>query len=78
MANITFRTDDETDKAIADLMADGGYTEKSAALRDAIMVARKQQRIERLRAETSALAADPHDRAEAQAVLAEMEAFRAW
>ena len=42
------------------------------------LAAWRQRQAEQLRAEAEALAADPDDRAEAKAVLADMESLRAW
>lgn len=76
MATITFRTDDDIDRALADLTA--GDRDRSQVIRDAIIAAWQTRRAERIRAEAEALAADPDDRAEARAVLADMEPLRAW
>ena len=76
MATITFRTDDDIDRALADLTA--GDRDRSQVIRDAIIAAWQARRAERIRAEAEALAADPEDRAEARAVLADMEPLRAW
>jgi predicted transcriptional regulator len=76
MATITFRTDDEVDRALAELSTAG--RDRSQVIRDAILASWRRQRDEQLRAEAEALAADADDRAEAKAVLAEMETLRAW
>jgi predicted transcriptional regulator len=76
MATITFRTDDEVDRALAE-MSTGGR-DRSQVIREAILAAWRRQRDDELRAEAEALAADPEDRAEARAVLTEMESLRAW
>lgn len=76
MATITFRSDDDVDRALADL-ADGDR-DRSQVIREAILAAWRQRQEERLRAEAEALANDPDDRAEARAVLADMESLRAW
>ncbi len=76
MSTITFRTDAEVDRALADLSA--GERERSQVIRDAIIAAWHRQRDEELRREAETLAADPDDRAEARAVLADMESLRAW
>lgn len=76
MASITFRTDREVDEALAALMAGGG--DRSQAIRDAILLARRVRDEARLRAEAASLADDVGDRAEARAVLADMESLRAW
>lgn len=76
MPVVTFRTDDEVDAALAELEA--GSRDRSQAIREAILLAGRLKRAERLRAEAEALAADEADRAEARAVLADMESLRAW
>lgn len=76
MATITFRTDDEVDRALADLAM--GDRDRSQVIRDAVLAAWHRERAERLRQEAEALANDPQDRAEARAVLADMETLRAW
>lgn len=76
MSTITFRADDEVDHALAELS--GGNRDRSQVIRDAILVAWRLRRQEQLRAEAEAVAADPDDRAEARAVLADMESLRAW
>lgn len=78
MTTITLRMDDAADKELAKFMAEGGYKEKSEAIRGAIHVAYRHQMIERVRAQSQACAEDPDDLAEAQAVLRDMEQFRAW
>jgi predicted transcriptional regulator len=76
MATITFRTDDDVDRALAEL-GEGGQ-ERSQVIREAIMTAWRDRQAQRLRAEAEALAADEADREEARNVLADMEALRAW
>jgi hypothetical protein len=76
MATITFRTDLEVDEALRDLTADRG--DRSQAIRDAILTTWRLRQAELLRAEAEAIAADPDDRAEARAVLSDMESVRAW
>ena len=76
MATITFRTDDEVDRAIADLSAGDG--DRSQVIRDAILMAWRVRQDDILRAEARALAADEADVAEARAVLNEMSDLRAW
>jgi len=75
MATITFRTDEAVDRALASLEAADG--DRSQVIRDAILTAWKVRQAERLRLEAEALAADEADRAEARAVLADMESLRA-
>jgi Arc/MetJ-type ribon-helix-helix transcriptional regulator len=76
MSVITFRADAEVDHALADLTS--GERDRSQVIREAILAAWQARRDERLRAEAEAVAADPDDRAEARAVLADMESLRAW
>lgn len=76
MATITFRTDAEVDEALSTLVAEG--RDRSRAIREAIIEAARRERAARLRAEAEALAADAEDRAEARAVLEDMESLRAW
>lgn len=73
---ITFRPDEDAERALAVLTADG--TAVSAAVRAALIDAARGRARERLRAEAEALAADPTDRAEAAQVLRDMETLRAW
>lgn len=75
-ATITFRPDEQTRLALEELTADG--TPVSAAVRDALVEAAARHVKARLRAEASALAQDPEDRAESAAVLRAMEQLRAW
>jgi predicted transcriptional regulator len=76
MTTITFRTDADVDRALADLGSGG--QDRSQVIREAIMTAWRARQAERLRAEAEALAADPDDRAEARQVLSDMESLRAW
>lgn len=73
---ITFRSDPDADRALAILTADG--TPVSTAVRAALVEAARRRAHERLRAEASALTADPADREEAARVLHDMETLRAW
>jgi predicted transcriptional regulator len=75
MSTITFRADDDVDRALAELTE--GDRDRSQVIRDAILAAWRRRQGERLRAEAEALAADPDDRAEARAVLADMESLHA-
>ncbi|MDY7087499.1 MAG: hypothetical protein SYR96_20575 [Actinomycetota bacterium] len=76
MTTITFRADDDVDRALADLTS--GDRDRSQVIREAILAAWRARQAERLRAEAEAVAADPDDVAEAKAVLADMEDLRAW
>jgi hypothetical protein len=74
--SITFRPDDEAQRALAVLTQDG--TPVSAAIGNALIVAARARAHERLRAEAAELAADPADRAEATQVRRDMESLRVW
>lgn len=76
MATITFRTDSVIEQALAELMANG--SDRSTAIRDAILTARKEMRRAQLRAECEAIRNDPDDLAEVRAIQQEMETLRAW
>lgn len=73
---ITFRPDEDAERALAILTADG--TAVSTAVRAALIDAARSRAQRRLRAEAEALAADDADRAEAAQVLRDMETLRAW
>jgi Arc/MetJ-type ribon-helix-helix transcriptional regulator len=73
---VTIRTDDETDRALDALTRDG--RSRSEAIRDAILVAYRQESAARLRAEAEVAATDPADLAEVRAIRAEMDADSAW
>jgi len=73
---ITFRPDEDAERALAVLTADG--TTVSTAVRSALIDAARVRAEQRLRAEAEALAADAADRAEAAQVLRDMETLRAW
>jgi hypothetical protein len=76
MGMVTFRTDERTDAALAELTADGATV--SQAIRRALADAARQRRRDDLRREAIALANDPADRAESRRVLKEMDELRAW
>jgi hypothetical protein len=73
---ITFRPDEDAERALAVLTADG--TAVSTAVRSALIDAARARARQRLRAEAEALAADAADQAEAAQVLRDMETLRAW
>ena len=75
MSVITFRADEEVDQALAELS--DGERDRSQVIRDAILAAWRQRRAALLRAAAAAVAGDADDRAEARAVLADMESLRA-
>jgi len=75
-ATITFRPDEDAQRALDVLTADG--TAVSTAIRLALIDAARARAQNRLRSEAAALADDPDDRAEAAQVLKDMETLRAW
>jgi len=76
MSTITFRADDDVERALAELTS--GDRDRSQVIREAILAAWRARRAEQLRAEAEAVANDPDDVAEAHAVLTDMESLRAW
>ena len=75
-ATITFRPDEDAQRALDVLTADG--TAVSTAIRLALIDAARARAQNRLRSEAAALADDPDDRAEAAQILKDMETLRAW
>ncbi len=75
-ATITFRPDEDAQRALDALTADG--TAVSTAVRSALIDAARSRARERLRSEGEAIASDAEDRAEAAQVLKDMETLRAW
>lgn len=75
MAMLNFRSDPETDKALAVLTEDG--RDRSEAIRQAIRWAARQRALADLRQESEAVRDDPEDQAEARRILAEMESLHA-
>ena len=76
MTVLNFRTDERSEKALAELMSDGSSA--SEAIRQALVDAVRLRRREHMRAESRALMNDETDRAESRQVLAEMDELRAW
>lgn len=76
MSTVTIRTDDETDTALEALTRNG--RSRSDVIREAILLAYRQESAGRLRAEAEATAADPEDLAEVRAIREEMDAHGAW
>jgi len=76
MAVLNFRTDERSERALAELTADGTTT--SEAIRQALVDAVRLRRREQMRAESLELMGDEHDRAESRRVLADMDELRAW
>ena len=76
MPVVNFRTDERSERALAELTADGSTT--SDAIRQALVDAVRLRRREQMRAESRELANDEADRAESRRVLAAMDELRAW
>ena len=76
IAVLNFRTDERSERALAELMADGSTT--SDAIRQALVDAVRLRRREQMRAESLDVLDDENDRAESRSVLAEMDTLRAW
>jgi hypothetical protein len=73
---ITFRPDEDAQRALDALTADGSPV--SSVVRSALIEAARARARRQLRGEAEQLAADPADRAEAAQVLRDMETLRAW
>lgn len=76
MPVLNFRTDERSERALAELMADGSSA--SDAIRQALVDAVRLRRREQMRLESLALMNDEADRAESRRVLSEMDELRAW
>jgi hypothetical protein len=76
MPVVNFRTDERSEAALAQLMADGSTT--SEAIRQALVDAVRFRRRELMRAESMALRDDVEDLAESRRVLADVDQLRAW
>jgi hypothetical protein len=76
MPVVNFRTDERSERALAELMADGSTA--SEAIRQALVDAVRLRRREQMRAESLPLMNDDADRAESRQVLMEMDELRAW
>jgi len=75
MAVLNFRTDERSERALAELTADGSTT--SEAIRQALVDSARLRRREQMRAESLEMMDDENDRAESRRVLAEMDELRA-
>jgi len=76
MAVLNFRIDERSERALAELMADGSTA--SDAIRQALVDAVRLRRREQMRAESLEVLDDQDDRDESRRVLAEMDTLRAW
>lgn len=76
MATLTVRTDEQTDRALRDLTADG--TSQSEVIRRAIYQAWRERQYARMEEESKLLAEDAQEQAELRAIREDMDAVRAW
>jgi hypothetical protein len=76
MAVVNFRTDDQSERALAELTADGSTV--SDAIRRALVDAARLRRREQMRRESLEIAGSPDDVAESRQVLQDMDELRAW
>ena len=76
MTVVNFRTDERSERGLAELTADGSTT--SEAIRQALVDAVRLRRREQMRAESLELMDDDDDRAESRRVVEEMDELRAW
>lgn len=74
----TFRTDPESEAALAYLTDEGVGTTFSEIVRTSLLETARAHRQAALRAEAEALAADPAERAAAKALAEEMSDLSAW
>jgi hypothetical protein len=75
MSMVTFDADSRTEAALAELMAEGQSPDE--VIRQAILVAWRLRRSEVARHEAEVVALDAADRAEARAIMRDMESLRA-
>lgn len=73
---LNFRTDERSERALAELTADGSSV--SEAIRQALVDAVRLRRREQMRRESLEASTDPVDVAESKQVLRELDALRAW
>ena len=73
---VNFRTDERSDRALAELTADGSSV--SEAIRQALVDAVRLRRREQMRRESLTVSTDPVDLAETRQVLSDMDELRAW
>ncbi len=76
MTVVNFRTDERSERALAELTADGATV--SEAIRQALVDAVRLRRREQMRRESLDASNDPADLAESRRVRKEMDELRAW
>ncbi len=77
MSTLTIRADSAVERALEYLLAERAGETKSDVVRAAILELERATRRERLRQESAALRDDPHDRAAAKLLAAEMAQYSA-
>jgi len=76
MTVVNFRTDERSERALAELTSDGSTV--SEAIRQALVDAVRLRRREQMRREALEVMADPADLAESRQIRKEMDELRAW
>ena len=76
MAVVNFRTDERSERALAELTADG--VSVSEAIRQALVDAARMRRREQMRRESLEVASDSTDVEESRRVREELDQLRAW
>jgi hypothetical protein len=76
MGTISFRSDSEVERALAQLMENG--RSKTDAIKAALLLAADVERRELIRVEATQVAHDPEDLAEIRAVREDLDVIRAW
>jgi hypothetical protein len=76
MPVINFRSDDRSERALAELTADGSTV--SDAIRRALVDSVRMKRREQMRRESVDVSGDEAERAESRRVSAELDELRAW
>ena len=76
MPVVNFRTDEQSERALAELTADGSSV--SDAVRQALVDAVRLRRREQMREESLEVSSDPAEVQETRRVFAEMDELRAW
>ena len=76
MPVINFRSDDRSERALAELTADGSTV--SDAIRRALVDSVRMKRREQMRRESVDVSGDEAERAESRRVTAELDELRAW
>ncbi|MEP6480375.1 MAG: hypothetical protein ABJA94_00015 [Rhodoglobus sp.] len=76
MTVVNFRTDEQSQRALDELTADG--TPVSTAIRQALLDSVVLRKRDQMRRESTEIVDDPVEAAESRAILADMDELRAW